>query len=385
MCEISNFISSEIIVEIVKDKIIYLEDIDLFEHNKEEYIKILINGRWIGYTENPKEFIGYFKEKRCENKIHPHSSIYWSFNEYIIYIFTDEGRCLRPLFKNNLNLEDINNLISKNENKTWSRMMIEGLSKYIEYVDACETENCLISMDYKTRDSKYTHLEMKPNLIIGSLASCIPFLNHNQSPRNTYQSAMGKQAIVIHCTNISQRNETFSHILYYPQKPHVNTDMMKYFNFNSMPNGINAIVAIATYTGYNQEDSVIINQGAIDRGLFNSTFYRTYKSEEEKNQLSGDEDIFCKPDEDRLLFSKYGDYSKLEQNGFVPLNTKVNENDMIIGKVMPLKNNPEYDYRDSSTSIKKNEGGYIDGNYIGINGDGYRFCKVRVRSPRIPK
>lgn len=385
MCEISNFISSEIIVEILKDKIIYLEDIDLFEHNKEDYIKILFNGRWIGYTENPKEFIEYFKEKRCENKIHPHSSIYWSFNEYIIYIFTDEGRCLRPLFKNNLNLEDINKLISKNENKTWSIIMIEGLSKYIEYVDACETENCLISMDYKTEDSKYTHLEMKPNLIIGSLASCIPFLNHNQSPRNTYQSAMGKQAIGIHCTNISQRYDTFSHILYYPQKPLVNTDMMKYFNFNSMPNGINAIIAIATYTGYNQEDSVIINQGAIDRGLFNSTFYRTYKSEEEKNQLSGDEDIFCKPDEDRLLFSKYGDYSKLEQNGFVPLNTKVNENDMIIGKVMPLKNNPEYDYRDNSTSIKKNEGGYIDGNYIGINGDGYRFCKVRVRSPRIPE
>ena len=110
---------------------------------------------------------------------------------------------------------------------------------------------------------------------------------------------MGKQAIGIHCTNISQRYDTFSHILYYPQKPIINTKMMKYFNFDSMPNGINAIVAIATYTGYNQEDSVIINQSAIDRGLFNSTFYRTYKSEEEKNQLSGDEDIFCKPDENK--------------------------------------------------------------------------------------
>ena len=79
--------------------------------------------------------------------------------------------------------------------------------------------------------------------------------------------------------------------------------MMKYLNYNKMPSGINAIVAIATYTGYNQEDSVIINQGAIDRGLFSSTFYRTYKDEEEKNQLSGDEDIFCKPNLDQLLLS----------------------------------------------------------------------------------
>ena len=123
---------------------------------------------------------------------------------------------------------------------------------------------------------------------------------------------MGKQSYRF-IAQIFLKDITFcSYILYYPQRPLVNTKMMKYFNFDKMPNGINAIVAIATYTGYNQEDSVIINQGAIDRGLFNSTFYRTYKSEEEKNQLSGDEDIFCKPNENKSLFSKYGDYSKLE-------------------------------------------------------------------------
>ena len=98
--------------------------------------------------------------------------------------------------------------------------------------------------------------------------------------------------------------------------------MMKYFNFNSMPNGINAIVAIATYTGYNQEDSVIINQGAIDRGLFSSTFYRTYKNEEEKNQLTGEEDIFRSPKLDELLFPKPCNYEKLNSDGFVPKDTK---------------------------------------------------------------
>ena len=389
MCEITVYIPSNFICKLLADHVKLLGDMDLYEYNKNDFIKVLINGRWYGYTDKPEELCSIFKLNRVKNIIHPHSSIYWNIEEYSIYIFTDRGRCIRPMFKVNsaYNGTELFQLIKNNDN--WTESLMSGLSKYIEYLDPCETENCMILMDPKNVDKeslkKYTHIEIKPNLVIGSLASCIPFLNHNQSPRNTYQSAMGKQAIGIHCTNISQRYDTFSHVLYYPQKPLVNTKAMKYFNFNSLPNGINAVIAIATYTGYNQEDSVIINQGAIDRGLFNSTFYRTYKSEEEKNQLSGDEDIFCKPDESRLLFSKYGDYSKIERDGFVKVNTKVEENDMIIGKVMPIKNNADYDYKDSSTSIKKNEGGYIDGNYIDINGDGYRFCKVRVRSPRVPE
>ena len=389
MCEITTYYNPELILEIMDDFIITFRELDIFKYNKKDYIKLLINGKWIGYVSEPVEFIKLFKTKRKANLIHPHNSIYWCIKENSIFIFTDRGRCIRPLFTRETysNCDDIMVILNKEE--TWSKAYLMGLSKYIDYIDTSEIENCLIMMDYKNIDKNnkenYTHCEIKPGLIIGALASCIPFLNHNQSPRNTYQSAMGKQAIGIHCTNISNRYDTFSHILYYPQRPLVNTKMMKYFNFNSMPNGINAIIAIATYTGYNQEDSVIINQGAIDRGLFNSTFYRTYKSEEEKNQLSGDEDIFCKPDQSKLLFSKYGDYSKLQDDGFVRKDTRVEENDMIIGKVMPLKNNPDYDYRDSSTCIKKNEDGYIDGNFIGINGDGYRFCKVRVRSPRVPE
>ena len=147
-----------------------------------------------------------------------------------------------------------------------------------------------------------THCEVHPSLILGALASCIPFPHHNQAPRNTYQSAMGKQAIGIYTTNFNQRFDTFSHILYYPQKPLLSSHIMEHIHCNKLPTGINAIVAIATYSGYNQEDSIIVNQSAIDRGLFNSTFYRTYKTEEKKNHLSGDEDVFCKPNLDKLLY-----------------------------------------------------------------------------------
>ena len=101
---------------------------------------------------------------------------------------------------------------------------------------------------------------------------------------------MGKQAVGVHCTNYNKRFDTFSHVLSYPQRPLVETKMMKYLNANKLPNGINVVVAIATYAGYNQEDSILFNKASIDRGLFASTFYRTYKEEERKNQLSGEEE-----------------------------------------------------------------------------------------------
>jgi DNA-directed RNA polymerase II subunit RPB2 len=381
MCEITNNNNSDSIHTFIEDYKINFDELNIFEYNKFDYTKLFINGNWIGYTETPKKLVDDYKQLRRKGYIHPHNSIYWDIHEYSIYIFTDIGRCIRPVLLNE-NLDKISYDYLKN--KKWEEYLIDKNNHFIEYIDPHEINNLVVSMDWKIHE-KYSHSEINPTLILGALASCIPFLNHNQSPRNTYQSAMGKQAIGIHATNLNKRYDTFAHILYYPQRPLINTKMMKYFNFNSMPNGINAIVAIATYTGYNQEDSVIINQGAIDRGLFGSTFYRTYKDEEEKNQLTGDEDIFCSPDINKLLFPKPANYSKLEPDGFIKKDTYINKEDIIIGKVMPIKNNPDYQYKDSSTQIKNNESGYIDSNYKDINSEGYRFCKVRIRSPRIPE
>jgi DNA-directed RNA polymerase II subunit RPB2 len=384
MCEITTMNPTDSVYRSIGDYIIDFTDLNLYEYNKLDYIKVFINGSWIGYTDDPETLILTFKRDRSNCIIHPHNSISWNYNDSSIYIFTDSGRCIRPLIKieklDKINYEDIKNV-------NWSNMLLSSETNIIDYIDASETENCMILMDYKKfmNNKTHTHVEIDPCLVLGALASCIPFLNHNQSPRNTYQSAMGKQAIGIHATNLNKRYDTFLHILYYPQKPLINTKIMKYFNFNSMPSGINAIIAIATYTGYNQEDSVIINQGAIDRGLFGSTFYRTYKNEEEKNQLTGDEDIFCKPNISELLFPKPCNYSKLEKDGFVKKDTKIENNDIIIGKVMPVKNNKDYKFRDSSTQIKNNETGYIDSNYVSINSEGYRFCKVKIRSPRTPE
>jgi len=254
----------------------------------------------------------------------------------------------------------------------------------IEYVDPYETNNCLISMDTSApTEGRHTHAEIHPSLILGALAMCIPFPHHNQAPRNTYQSAMGKQAVGVHCTNYNERYDTFSHILASPQRPLIDTKMMKYLNADKLPTGINVVVAIMTYGGYNQEDSIIFNKASIDRGLFSSTYYRTYKTEEKKHQLSGEEERFCRPDKEKLMLPKPCNYSKLSEAGTVPIDTYVDDNDIIIGKVVPVVDNT-FKYKDSSVTMKKNEKGFIDANYMDTNSDGYKICKTRIRNYRFP-
>jgi DNA-directed RNA polymerase II subunit RPB2 len=154
----------------------------------------------------------------------------------------------------------------------------------VEFVDVAEEDMCMIAMAADDvaaarvdRTHDYTHCEIHPAMILGVCASIVPFPDHNQSPRNTYQSAMGKQAMGMYATNFRQRMDTHGYVLYYPQKPLARSHAMQFLRFESMPAGHNAIVAIACYTGYNQEDSVMMNQSSIDRGFFRSILFKTYK------------------------------------------------------------------------------------------------------------
>ena len=393
-CEITNSRTSETTLYYINEYVTSFETINIYQFNKISECKVFVNGDWIGFTDKPNELVCAFKKYRMEGLINNHSSIYWEHMNYLIQIFTDGGRPIRPLLVvkegETLYNKEMKDHIKKYKCK-WEMFTstIYGKNTYcIEYLDPHESSNSIILVninDIQKKERKYTHCEIHPSLILGALASCIPFPHHNQAPRNTYQSAMGKQAVGVHCTNYNKRFDTFSHVLSYPQRPLVETKMMKYLNATKLPNGINVVVAIATYGGYNQEDSILFNQDSIDRGLFSSTFYRTYKEEERKNQLSGEEEKFCKPDKSKLLFPKPCNYSKLNDDGFIEKDTYVSEEDILIGKVIPIKNNQDYHYRDNSVSLKKNENGFIDDNSITTNSDGYNICKTRIRSFRTPE
>ena len=234
----------------------------------------------------------------------------------------------------------------------------------------------------------YTHCEIHPSTMFGVLASCIPFPEHNQSPRNTYQCAQGKQAMGVYVTNYENRMDKTAYVLNYPARPLVDTRIMNMIQLNKIPSGCNVIVAIMTHTGYNQEDSLLFNKGSIDRGLFMTTIYHTEK-DEDKQKINGDEEIRCKPDPSKTKGMKMGNYNKVNSKGIIPENTLVENRDIIISKITPIKENRNdhtkvIKFEDQSKIYKTTEETYIDKNYIDRNGEGYNFAKVRLRTVRKP-
>ena len=368
--------------------------------------RLFVNGAWLGILKN-KDAIGVLEKlryaKRC-GRIHVQTGIIWRAALREIWITTEAGRMLRPLFFANAIREiaaDKTGLLSKHINglKTWEHVMMwESPAKnhLVEYIDPGETESSYIAVwpadVLEHTDRSYSHAEIHPSTILGTLASNIPFPDHNQSPRNSYQAAMGKQAMGMYALNYRERFDAMAHLLCYPQVPFVSPFMSKFYGAQEMPSGQNIIVAVATYTGYNQEDSVMINRASLDRGLFRSIFFRTYKDEERKNQSSGEEERFANPDTTTTRQMKNANYDKLDDTGFAPENQFVNSDDILIGKVVPLRIPTGMvipagakKYRDVSKTMRNNESGWVDRIFRNRNGEGYSFAKVRVRQDRIPE
>uniref|UniRef100_A0A0A9XA59 DNA-directed RNA polymerase n=1 Tax=Lygus hesperus TaxID=30085 RepID=A0A0A9XA59_LYGHE len=252
----------------------------------------------------------------------------------------------------------------------------------IEYLDILEEECSMIAMMvddvYRVQDTgnsllTYTHCEIHPSMILGVCASIIPFPDHNQSPRNTYQSAMGKQAMGVYTTNFNVRMDTLAHVFYYPQKPLVVTNSMDYIHFKELPAGTMAIVAIGCYTGYNQEDSVIINQSSIDRGIYRSAYFRTYTDVAKIT----DGEQFRQPA--MQITANRRDslyYNELDIDGFVQPGKYVSGGHVIIGKVAKLPEShrqvlkyTQILYKDISTFIKYSESGTCDQVILTTNSD----------------
>lgn len=362
-------------------------------------VKVFVNGCWIGITDDPLVLYERLKECKYKGIINVYTSVTFNIREREIRVCNDSGRLTRPL----LRVEENALLLTPDVIREirsgyigWDDLLVNFKTprSIIEYIDADEQNGSMIAMTPKDvntySDGKkfyYTHCEIHPSTIFGILASCIPFPEHNQAPRNTYQCAMGKQAMGMYVTNFTRRMDKTAYVLTYPMRPLVDTRLMNIINVNKIPSGENVIVAIATYSGYNQEDSIIFNKGSLDRGLFSATVYKTEKDEDKK--IYGDEEVRCRPDKSRTKNIKFANYDKLDSKGLIPENTKVENKDVIIGKVIPIKKNRNdqtklIKYQDQSKVFRTHEDTYVDKNYVQRNGDGYTFCKVRMRTYRVP-
>lgn len=362
--------------------------------------KVFINGCWVGVCDSALELYANMKEKKYNGIINIYTSIIFDYKLMELRICNDGGRLTRPVLRVRDNKALITpEIIKKLESKelVWNDLITSTNipDSVIEYIDPDEQNYAMIAMKVKGKylqdtsncKYKYTHCEIHPSTIFGILASCIPYPEHNQAPRNTYQSAMAKQAIGVYATNFDKRMDKTAYVLTYPSRPLVDTRIMNMIQLNTIPSGTQIHVAIMSHTGYNQEDSVLINKGSIDRGLFSATIYHTEK-DEDKNIIR-DEIIRCKPDPTKTKGIKYGNYDKLNEQGFIPENTLVENRDVIIAKTIPIKENRNdptktIKYEDQSKTFRTSEETYIDKNYTGRNGDGYNFAKVRIRIHRKP-
>lgn len=362
-------------------------------------VKVFINGTWLGVAVNPLQLYEDMKDKKYKGIINIYTSIIFDIKNLEIRVCNDGGRLTRPVLrvKNNRAVIDRSVIDMLNSKEiSWNDLLTNCKIKesVIEYIDPEEQNLAMIAMKCKhgylqneTARFNYTHCEIHPSTIFGVLASCIPYPEHNQAPRNTYQSAMAKQAMGIYATNFDQRMDKTAYVLNYPTRPLVDTRLMNFIQLNKIPSGTQIHVAIMSHTGYNQEDSVLINKGALDRGLFVATIYHTEK-DEDKNIIR-DEIIRCKPDPAKTKGIKFGNYSKLNSQGFMPENTLIENRDVIIAKTIPIKENRNdptktIKYEDQSKTYRTTEETYVDKNYTGRNGDGYNFAKVRTRILRKP-
>lgn len=376
--------------------------------------KVFINGNWYGIIVTSEAVDVYLalKEKKFNGIFSPYVSIVFDTVMKEIRICNDGGRVTRPVWRvrndgsHSLFLSPFVAEALKRQEVKWDDLLtsVRLSDAMIEFIDAEEQAYSMIAMQYqdlrnvfgiqrkgtmeKLWPARYTHCEIHPSTIFGVLGSCTPFPDHNQSPRNTYQAAQGKQAAGIYVSNPGPRFDKTAYMLNHPSKPLVDTRWMNLMQMNRIPAGRMVIVAIQSWTGYNQEDSLIFNKGSLERGLFGTTIYHMEK-DEDKPRMNGEEEIRMKPDMSKTVNIKMGaNYSKLNSKGLLPVNTKVENNDVLIGKVMRIKESKKDPakpkFTDHSKVHRTFENTFVDKISEGRNGEGYEFVKISLRTYRQP-
>ena len=353
---------------------------------------IFLDGHVIGNTDKPEIFIENFKQKRRQNKLHPHINIAWIPEFEEVHINTDTGRLLRPLIivengKTKLTNEQINDI--KLGNINWNDLIKNGV---IEYLDAEEEDNSQVAIDEKSITKDNTHLEIHPGSMLGLSASLVPFPAYNRGDRVNFGAKMSGQSLGLYSLNYSSRSDTKSDILLYSQTPLINTIIGKHIGMNKHPQGQNVIIAIMSYKGYNMEDGIVINKASIERGLGHSYFFRNY-STEEKIYWGIEKDEIKIPDKSVSGYRTEEAYTNLAEDGIVNRETHVESGDVLIGKVSPLRFfGPVESFmvetenkRETSETIRHGEEGIIDSVLVSETISGDKLVKINVRSRRIPE
>ncbi|KAI5962489.1 RET1 [Candida pseudojiufengensis] len=359
---------------------------------------IYLNGTLLGTTRFPVKFVTDFRRLRRAGKVSAFVSIYTNPHHQSVHIATDGGRICRPLIivENNQSRVKASHL-SKLLKGEWEfdDFLKEGL---VEYLDVNEENDSLIALYEKDigehPNATTTHLEIEPFTVLGAVAGLIPYPHHNQSPRNTYQCAMGKQAIGAIAYNQFRRIDTLLYFMVYPQEPMVKTKTIELINYDKLPAGQNATVAVMSYSGYDIEDALVLNKSSLDRGFGrcqvvrkNTVQLKKYPNHT-KDILSG-----MRVDENNQPIFPH---QALGPDGLGEVGSKIENGQVYANKCVPtnagessLQQPPEQTqvetHRESAAYYKGAEPSYVDQVMMSVSDNDQALIKVLLRQTRRPE
>lgn len=397
--------------------------------------KVLVNGFWVGCVSDPITVSLRFRMHRRHGLVPLTTSVMFDHARNTLSFCCDGGRLCRPILYKDENGEfgfqrkewdKLRNILTgKSESivSIWEKLIsgfherksgvvfnpyhdqyykwndlydipkennVTQSKALLEFLDTQETEGSYIAMHYDdvAENSRYTHCEIHPSTAYGVMCNLINFLEHNPASRNSFSCGQSKQACSLYSTNYQLRMDKTAVVLNSGQIPLVKSRYMQYINNEENPYGENAIVAIMCYTGYNVEDAVLINEGALQRGLFRTTYYTTYEAHEEreiKNDIVMRDKTFG--DVSRLPYIEgmkpdY-DYSHLNEHGLIPEETPVDDKTVLIGQSTLADVNTGKRV-DCSKTPKKGQLGIVDKSFLTEDEEGKRIAKIRIREQRIP-
>ena len=385
-----------------------------------QHTKVIVNGNWIGVLAEPIETIKLLRLIRRNGIIPVFTSISFDYAKNEIHIFTDGGRMTRPIyyiengkpsFTNNKYIDLLdsgelswNDIVSGLGDKKDAKFHIMNNRLYdpsdlydgenldyakhasmVEYIDSAEEDSAMIATynEDLNKDIRYTHIEIHPSLLLGVMGNMVIYPENNPYPRNAFSCGQSKQAVSIYHSNFQRRIDKMGVILNYGQIPLIKSRYLDIVNKEQQPYGVNAIVAIMSYTGYNVEDAILVSKGAVERGLFRTTYFSMYESREESSKVSGgvSNSYFADVGSKEVMGTKKGyDYGMLDKHGLIKEGTVMNDKYIVIGKLT----SDEETTTDSSVKPKKGQMGYVDKSFITDGEEGFRVAKVRIREERIP-
>jgi DNA-directed RNA polymerase II subunit RPB2 len=402
--------------------------------------KVFVNDTWSAVTMDPPRLVEHVRTLRRGGAVDRDVSIAWNIVKGEVHVHTDRGRCCRPLVRVDAGSRRPLLLAQDAAAASWDTLFsaadrsnggklpratdakaiaaLAAAAGPLELVDVEELMTLLVAMgpDYIERHplNRYTHCELHPATILSLVTATYPMLNHNNAAYNVLCLAQFKQAIGTFCTNFNARMDTMGCVLHHPQRPLVSTRIADKLCHGRLAHGENLIVAVASYTGYNQEDSILLNLDSVERGRFNMTYFKTHRFQERTPRFGGSAPLrrgggggggeaavaFGNParlaaeGKDVRRVSESDRYANIGPDGMPVRNARVHEGEVLLGQVaveaVDVDGGDGSDaratvYTDRSVAAGRSHDGFVDRVFLYRSSEGGRCAKVRMRQVRAPE